>query len=125
MWVFLLAGIEVVISAVVLATCNFLFIRIKSSALEDKLESITVTDDAKTEVCHKPSEISEQEEKGARQGQEKETNEKVIKKEEEIHKERVKEDRPESETVDSKAVERFLKEQRQNGDMAISPETCL
>uniref|UniRef100_A0AAQ4Q598 Major facilitator superfamily (MFS) profile domain-containing protein n=2 Tax=Gasterosteus aculeatus aculeatus TaxID=481459 RepID=A0AAQ4Q598_GASAC len=125
MWVFLLAGIEVVISAVVLATCNFLFIRIKSSALEDKLESITVTDDAKTEVCHKPSEISEEEEKGARQGQEKETNEKVIKKEEEMHKERVKEDRPESETVDSKAVERFLKEQRQNGDMAISPETCL
>ncbi|XP_037332043.2 monocarboxylate transporter 4-like [Pungitius pungitius] len=109
MWVFLLAGSEVVLSAVVLATCNFLFIRKKSSALADKLESITVTHDAK------PSKMSEEEEKRAREGQEKETEE------EEIHNERVEE----SKTVCSKEVERFLKEQCQNGDTATNPETCL
>ncbi|XP_026181022.1 monocarboxylate transporter 4-like isoform X4 [Mastacembelus armatus] len=47
MSVFLLAGSEVVLSAVVLATCNFLFIRKKPT---DKLENVTVTDDGKMEV---------------------------------------------------------------------------
>ncbi|KAM6913685.1 monocarboxylate transporter 4-like [Lycodopsis pacificus] len=121
MWVFLLAGSEVVLSAVVLATCNFLFIRNKSSASADKLECITVTDDAKTEVCGKPAEMDEEEEKGAREGQEKETKEE----EEETDKETVEEVRPKSITVDSQEVERFLKEPQQNGDMATNPETSL
>ncbi|KAK9535737.1 hypothetical protein VZT92_008100 [Zoarces viviparus] len=126
MWVFLLAGSEVVLSAVVLATCNFLFIRNKSSASADKLECITVTDDAKTEVCGKPADMDEQEEKGAREGQEKETKEEVIKEEEEeTDKEAVEEVRPKSITVDSQEVERFLKEPQQNGDMATNPETSL
>ncbi|XP_068587663.1 monocarboxylate transporter 4-like [Cebidichthys violaceus] len=128
MWVFLLAGCEVVLSAVVLATCNFLFIRNKSSAsAEDKLESIAATDDAETEVCGKPAELDEEEEKGAREGQEKETKEEVIQEEEEeeTDKERVEEVRPKSVTVDSQAVERFLKEPQQNGDMATTTETSL
>ncbi|XP_054464287.1 monocarboxylate transporter 4-like [Anoplopoma fimbria] len=124
MWVFLLAGSEVVLAAIVLATCNFLFIRNKSSASTDMLENITVKDDAKTEVCSKPAEMNEEEEKGEREGQEKETKKEMIK-EEETDKERVEEVRPESLTVDSQEVERFLKEPQQNGDMATSPETCL
>ncbi|XP_031727058.1 monocarboxylate transporter 4-like [Anarrhichthys ocellatus] len=125
MWVFLLAGSEVVLSALVLATCNFLFIRNKSSASADKLECITVRDDAKTEVCGKPAEMDEEEEKGARE-QEKETKEEVIKEEEEeTDKETVEEVRPKSVTVDSQEVERFLKEPQQNGDMATSPETSM
>ncbi|XP_040918840.1 monocarboxylate transporter 4 isoform X2 [Toxotes jaculatrix] len=116
MYVFLLAGSEVVLSAVVLATCNILFIRKKSSAPADKLEDVTVTDDAKTEVLSKPAEINNEEEKGAREEQEKET---------ERDNEKVEEIGPGSVTVDSQEVERFLKEPQQNGDTAISPETCL
>ncbi|XP_068434618.1 monocarboxylate transporter 4-like [Clinocottus analis] len=124
MWVFLLAGSEVVLSAVVLATCNFLFISNKSSASADKLDSITVTEEAKTEVCSKPAEMNDEEEKGAREEQEKETKEERIK-EEETDQVRVEMVRPESVTVDSQEVERFLKEPEQSGDTATSPETCL
>ncbi|XP_035510282.1 monocarboxylate transporter 4 [Morone saxatilis] len=122
MYVFLLAGSEVVLAAVVLASCNFLCIRKKSSTPEDKLENITVTDDVKAEACSEPAEMNEEEEeKGAREEQEKETKKEVLKEEGETD----KEVRPESVTVDSQEVERFLKEPQQNGDMAISPETCL
>ncbi|XP_074511092.1 monocarboxylate transporter 4-like [Sebastes fasciatus] len=124
MWVFLLAGSEVVLAAVVLASCNFLFMRNKSSASADKLENITVTDDAKTEVCSK-SEMNDEEEKGAREEQEKETKKEVIKELKEEETDKVEEVRPDSVTVDSQEVERFLKEPQQNGDMAISPETSL
>ena len=129
MFVFLLAGSEVVLSALVLATCNFLFIRKKPSTAADKLENITVTDDAKTEMCGEPAEMDDGEEKGAREEQEKEADKEAVKelKEEgeEADKEKVEEVRPESVTVDSQEVERFLKEPQQNGDMAVSPETCL
>lgn len=127
MYVFLLAGSEVVLSALVLATCNYVFIKKKSSAPADTLENITVADDAKTEVYSEHAETNDEEEKGAREEQEKETQKEVIKelKEEETDKEKVEEVRPESVTVDSQEVERFLKEPQQNGDMATSPETCL
>ncbi|XP_044037997.1 monocarboxylate transporter 4-like [Siniperca chuatsi] len=128
MYVFLLAGSEVVLSAVILATCNLLFITKKSSEPADKLENITVTDDAKTEVCSQPAELNDEEEKGAREEQEKEIKKEVIqelKEEEETDKEKVEEVRPESVTVDSREVERFLKEPQQNGDMTTSPETCM
>lgn len=110
MWVFLLAGSEVVLSAVVLATCNFLFIGNKSSASADKPDGGAVTEDAKTEVlCSKPAEMNEEEEKGAREEQEKET------KEDETDKERAQEVKPESATEDSQEVERFLNEPQQHG----------
>lgn len=123
MCVFLLAGSEVVLSAVVLATCNFLFIRNKSSAPVDKLENVAVTDSANAEACSKAAEVNDEEEKGAREEQEKEMVKDL--KEEEKDKEKVEDVRPESVTVDSQEVERFLKEPQQNGDVATSPETCL
>ncbi|KAK1877183.1 Monocarboxylate transporter 4 [Dissostichus eleginoides] len=119
MWIFLLAGCEVVLAAVVLATCNFLFIKKKPSASADKLENITVT-----EECSKDPDVNDEEEKGAREEQEKETKEELEKKEE-TDKEKEERIRPASLTVDSQEVEKFLKEPTQNGDMANSPETSL
>lgn len=125
MYVFLLAGSEVVLSAVVLAACNFLFIREQSPTPADALEKITVADDAKTEACGEPTEMKDEEEKGAREEQEKETIKEVIKEPKEAADIEKVEVRPESVTVDSQEVERFLKEPQENGDMATSPETCL
>nr|XP_046272247.1 monocarboxylate transporter 4-like [Scatophagus argus]XP_046272249.1 monocarboxylate transporter 4-like [Scatophagus argus] len=122
MYVFLLAGSEVVLSAVVLATCNFLFTRKKSSEPADKLDNITVTDVSKTEVCS-DAEMNDMEEKGTREEQEKEVLHELMEKETE--KEKIEEVRPESVTVDKQEVERFLKEPQQNGEMAANPETCL
>ncbi|XP_062294916.1 monocarboxylate transporter 4-like isoform X1 [Scomber scombrus] len=124
MYVFLLAGSEVVLSAVVLATCTFLFIKNKPSVPADKLENVEVTDSAKADVCSKTTEGNDEEEKGAKEEQEKETV-KDLKEEEEKDKEKVDEVRPESVTVDSQEVERFLKEPQQNGDAATNPETSL
>ncbi|XP_005945723.1 monocarboxylate transporter 4-like [Haplochromis burtoni] len=128
MYVFLLAGSEVVLSAVVLATCNFFFIKRKPQEPSHKLECITVTDDTKTEVCSRPLEVNDEEEKGEREEQEKETKREVskeLKEEEEKDKEKVDEVRPKSVTVDSQEVEKFLKEPQLNGGMTPSPETCL
>lgn len=123
MYIFLLAGSEVVLSAVVLATCNFLFIRKKSSTPPGNLENITVKDNAWTAVCSEPTEMDDMEEKGAREEQEKEIKTEVIKEEEET--ENVEEVRPESVTVDSQEVEKSLIKPQQNGDMAPSLETYL
>ncbi|XP_047213789.1 monocarboxylate transporter 4-like isoform X2 [Girardinichthys multiradiatus] len=120
MYVFLLAGCEVVLSAVVLATCNFLFIKKKPSAPADKLESITLTDDCNTKMCSNRAEGNDDEEKGEREEQEK-----MIKEEENKDNEGIDDVRPKSVTVDSQEVERFLKEPQPNGNMAASPETSL
>lgn len=125
MYVFLLAGSEVVLSAVVLATCNFLFIRKQSSTATDKLENINVTYDSKTEVCSQLAENNDEEEKGESEEQEKEAKKEVLKEEEQRGKDKVEECRPESITVDSQEVEQFLKQPQPNGDVAINPETCL
>ncbi|XP_041826698.1 monocarboxylate transporter 4 [Melanotaenia boesemani] len=121
MYVFLLAGSEVVLSAVVLATCNFLFIKTKPSAPADNPESITVTDDSFTKVCSKGAEGNDEVEKGAREEHEKE----AIKEEEDRDRTDKDDIRPNSVAVNSEEVERFLKEPQQNGSMAPSPETCL
>lgn len=118
MYVFLLAGSEVVLSALVLATCNFLFIKKKPSAPAETLDGVAVTDDTKIKACDKSADSEE--EKELREEQEKETG-----KEKDEDKGEVVEDRPKSVTVDSQEVERFLKEPQQNGDMVVSPETCL
>uniref|UniRef100_A0A665U2H4 Solute carrier family 16 member 3 n=1 Tax=Echeneis naucrates TaxID=173247 RepID=A0A665U2H4_ECHNA len=99
MCVFMLAGSEVVLSALVLATCNFFFITSKSPVPADKLESVTVTDDdaSKTEASSKPAKLREEE------------NETEIE--------------PENETVDSQEVETLMEGPKQNGDMVLSPET--
>lgn len=123
MFVFLLAGSEVVLSALVLASCNFLCIKKKPAAPADKLESITMTDGA--QVCGKPAETDEEEEKGEREEQEKETRKLMSEEEEERHEEEAAEARPVSVTVDSQEVEQFLKEPQPNGEITINPETCL
>lgn len=71
------------------------------------------------QALRKDGELSDQEEKGAREEQEKETEK------DEGEEEEVPEVRPESVEVDSQEVERFLKEPQQNGDVAVNPETCL
>ncbi|XP_047215525.1 monocarboxylate transporter 4-like [Girardinichthys multiradiatus] len=120
MYVFLLAGCEVVLSAMVLATCNFLFIKKKPSAPADNLESITLTDDCNMKMCSNRAEGNDDEEKGEREEQEK-----IIKEEKNKDNEGIDDVRPKSVTVDSQEVERFLKEPQPNGNMAASPETCL
>ncbi|XP_023281954.1 monocarboxylate transporter 4-like [Seriola lalandi dorsalis] len=133
MYVFILAGSEVVLAAVVLATCNLLFIKRKPSAPADQLENVTVTDDdAKTEVFSKPAEVNDEEEKEPGEEQEKETveeakeelkeEEEEEEEEEERDKEKVEEVRQENETADSQEVETLLKEPQQNGDAAVSAE---
>ncbi|XP_069033458.1 monocarboxylate transporter 4-like isoform X2 [Embiotoca jacksoni] len=117
MYVFLLAGSEVVVSAVILATCNFLCIKTKPSVSVDRLESVAVMQDAKTEAGRKPAgrkpgrKPANEEEKGAR--------------EEERHKEEGDEVRPMVPMVDSQEVERFLKEPQQNGETTGGAETRL
>lgn len=125
MYVFLLAGSEVVLSAVVLATCNFLFIKKKSPTAEDKLENITVLDDSRTEVCSKPAENDDEEEKGESEEQEKETNKEMLNEEEQRDRDKVDKVRSENVTVESQEAEKLLKQPHPNGDVAVSPETCL
>uniref|UniRef100_A0A667YW32 Solute carrier family 16 member 3b n=1 Tax=Myripristis murdjan TaxID=586833 RepID=A0A667YW32_9TELE len=110
-YVFLLAGVEVVLSALVLAISNCLFIRKKPLTPAGEVENTTATSDSKTEALSKTPPGPDEEEKGEKEEQEKET------KKEEVE--------PESITVDSQEVERFLKEPQQNGGVATSPETCL
>ncbi|XP_008328822.1 monocarboxylate transporter 4-like [Cynoglossus semilaevis] len=118
-FVFLLAGSEVVLSALVLATCNFFFIKKTSSAPEETVQDVSLTAAPEAQALRKDGELSDQEEKGAREEQEKETEK------DEGEEEEVPEVRPESVEVDSQEVERFLKEPQQNGDVAVNPETCL
>uniref|UniRef100_A0A8C8IS92 Major facilitator superfamily (MFS) profile domain-containing protein n=1 Tax=Oncorhynchus tshawytscha TaxID=74940 RepID=A0A8C8IS92_ONCTS len=84
MYVFLLAGIEVVLAAVVLATCNFLFIRKKPSEPAAELENGTVS--AEMELLNKPVAAEEEEEEEVEKG-EKEVKE--MKEKEEKEKEKV------------------------------------
>lgn len=113
MFVFLLAGSEVFLSALVLASCNYLCIGEQSKSEPDKLESITVSDGAKMEVCSNPEGVDDKEEKESKEEQEKEV----------IKEEKAEEVKPES--VGVKEVEKFLTQPQQDGDMASSPETCL
>lgn len=122
MYVFLLAGSEVVLSAVVLATCNFLFIKTKSSEPGAELENGPVAKEM--EQLNKPP-LDGVEEKGEKEEREK-TEVTEIKEKEDTENEKDKaEIRPDSVTVDSEEVEKFLKEPEHNGSVLSSPETCL
>lgn len=116
MFVFLLAGCEVVVSALVLATCNFLCIG-KSPTPPDKFESITMTDDAKMEGISHPVEVEDEERGGSKPEPEKEAEKDVA---EEEKGERVK---PES--AKSQEVDGFLTEAQQNGGVGPGPETSM
>ncbi|XP_029944499.1 monocarboxylate transporter 4-like [Salarias fasciatus] len=116
MFVFLLAGVEVVLSAVVLATCNFLCIK-KDPA--DKLESIAVTDDTKVEAGSRSEELNTDREQGEEPGEVQDLDQDQDQDQDQDTA------KPQSLTVDSQDVERFLKEPQQSDDMANSPETSL
>ncbi|XP_054891601.1 monocarboxylate transporter 4-like [Poeciliopsis prolifica] len=101
MYVFLLAGSEVLLSGVVLATCNFLFIKTEPCELTlSPGESVTLADDRMKQSSSMPQKVISENK-----------NDNNV--------------RPKSEAVDSQEVERFLKEPEANGDMAACPETCL
>lgn len=117
MFVFLLAGCEVVVSALVLATCNFLCIR-KSPTPPDKFESITMTDDAKMEGISHPVEVDDEEPGGSKPEPEKEAEKDVV--EEKREEERVKPESGKSQEVDG-----FLTEAQQNGGVGPGPETSM
>lgn len=88
-----MAGSEVVLSALVLATCNFLFIKKAPQEPDAKLENGA----AATEM----EQVAPKANGGA------------------------DEPRPDSVMVDSVEVERFLKDEEQNGDAVSNPETSL
>eukprot|EP00063_Salmo_salar_P082966 XP_014057801.1 PREDICTED: monocarboxylate transporter 4-like [Salmo salar] len=134
MYVFLLAGIEVVLAAVVLATCNFLFIRKKPAEPAAELENGTVS--AEMELLNKPVAAEEEEEveKGEKEvkemEEEKEKEEvKEMKEKEEKEKEEVKEmeeavekAKEDEEDSEKKKEEEKEKEIRPESVMGVSEE---
>lgn len=134
MYVFLLAGIEVVLAAVVLATCNFLFIRKKPAEPAAELENGTVS--AEMELLNKPVAAEEEEEveKGEKEvkemKEEKEKEEvKEMKEKEEKEKEEVKEmeeavekAKEDEEDSEKKKVEEKEEEIRPESVMGVSEE---
>ncbi|XP_008413304.1 monocarboxylate transporter 4-like isoform X2 [Poecilia reticulata] len=113
MYIFLLAGSEVLLSGVVLATCNFLFIKRKPREPAVYLsETVTLADDKTNQHTSRAE---------GQQTTEKKMQKKVI----DENKNNDNDVRPKSVAVDSQEVERFLKEPQTNGDKAACPETCL
>lgn len=101
MFVFLLAGCEVCLSAIVLASCNFFCIKTKGK--EEATEEVVPESLA---LGHQPGGAMEEE------------KDKMLQCEEAAA-------RPGSVAVDSREVEKFLKEPENNGVLSPSPETCL
>lgn len=107
MYVFLLAGIEVVLSALVLAICNFLFIKKKPEAPEAAVEA-GKTVKAKNHSCTPP--IEEPHKTSGNSKKPKNTGD----------------PRPESVVEDSTEVETFLKvKDGQKMNVTCSPESDL
>lgn len=104
MYVFLLAGIEVVLSALVLAICNFLFIKKKPEAPEAAVEAGETKNHSYTPPIEEPHKTSGNSEKPKNSG----------------------DPRPESVTEDSTEVETFLKvKDGQKMNVTCSPESDL
>lgn len=126
MCIFLLAGSEVFLSALVLAISNFLCMRKKSSTPPDKLEDFVVRAKAKTEIFSEtefaPEEdVEEEVEKRAKEEQKKE----VEKNEAEEREGNEDVEEVTSVGADSQEEEKFLKKPQLNGDASSSPETRL
>lgn len=103
MFVFLLAGTEVCLSAIVLASCNFFCIKTKPP--EENVDE----EEEEAEAQNLPLESAEEMEMKKNPDEAPETKE-----------------RPDSVNVDSQEVEKFLKEPPEsNGALSPSPETCL
>lgn len=108
-YIFLLAGTEVVISALVLGISNFLCIRKKPGTPP---EDLAAAEQAKLEMRGEAVEVTgeEEEEKGAKN-----------RVEEELKGEEV----GDLEAVDSQEKEKFLKNPQPNGEASSNPETSL
>lgn len=120
MFVFLLAGCEVVVSALVLATCNFLCIK-TSSAPPDKFESITMADDTKLEGMGPAGALGKEEQEEQRApGPEPDQEAK----EEAPEEQKAGEVKLERELSQEEA-QRFLMEAQQNGGVSPGPETSM
>ncbi|XP_071028829.1 monocarboxylate transporter 4-like isoform X1 [Oncorhynchus clarkii lewisi] len=119
MYVFLLAGIEVVLAAVVLATCNFLFIRKKPSEPAAELENGTVS--AEMELLNKPVAAEEEEEEEVEKGEKevKEMKEKEEKEKEEVKEMKEKEEKEKEEVKEVKEKEevKAMKEKEEVKEM--------
>ncbi|XP_068193458.1 monocarboxylate transporter 4-like [Antennarius striatus] len=111
MYVFLLAGVEVTISAIVLATCNFLFIKKKPSAPEYNLDKIS--DNAMTHISKEQPDTTGEEEEMKKMKIE------VVAEGEERDGEEVREVKPGRIAAGPQEVGKLLKE------TATCPETCL
>ncbi|XP_029559527.1 monocarboxylate transporter 4 isoform X2 [Salmo trutta] len=118
MYVFLLAGIEVVLAAVVLATCNFLFIRKKPAEPAAELENGTVS--AEMELLNKPVAAEEEEEEEVEKGEKevKEMKEEVkeMKEKEENEKEEVKEMKEKEEEKEMEEAVEKAKEDEEDSE---------
>lgn len=128
MYVFLLAGTEVFLSALVLAISNFLCMRKKSSTPPEKPEDFVVRGEAKTEIFSETEfaleeDEEEEVEKRAREGQKKEVGKNEA--EEREGNEEVEEFTSVGAAADSQEEEKFLKKPQLNGDASPSPETRL
>lgn len=126
MYVFLLAGTEVFLSALVLAISNFLCMRKKSSTPPEKLEDFVVRGEAKTEIFSETEfalEEDEEVEKRAREGQIKEVEKNEA--EEREGNEEVEEVTSVGAAADSQEEEKFLKKPQINRDASSGPETRL
>ncbi|XP_045575566.1 monocarboxylate transporter 4 [Salmo salar] len=123
MYVFLLAGIEVVLAAVVLATCNFLFIRKKPSEPAAELENGTVS--AEMELLNKPVAAEEEEEEEVEKGEKEVKEMKEEKEKEEVkemkekEKEEVKEMKEKEEVKEMKEKEEKEKEEVKEMEEAV------
>lgn len=114
-YIFLLAGSEVVLAALVLGISNFLCMRKKSAT------PLAAPEHARLEMCSQEVEMTreeadeEEEEKGAREDAAKE----------EVKGEEPREEVEEFTAVDSQEEEKFLKKPQLNGDASSNPETRL
>ncbi|XP_035261496.1 monocarboxylate transporter 4 [Anguilla anguilla] len=120
MYVFLLAGCEVCLSSIVLATGNFFCLKKKPQ--EPAMGEM--------ELLNKPPEENskaiEGTEKGKEEQEEPDKEREKEPEEKEPEEKQPEEKQPESAKVDSAEVETFLKDgKEENGDVVANPETCL
>lgn len=115
MFVFLLAGTEVVLSAIVLATCNFFCIKKRPQVSEAKLEmAVTETE---TEQLNKPAEDVQRRSKEAEKDPQEENKKEM--------EEDLEDKQPSSPQAQSEVEETPKDSEEQNGGLVANTETYL
>ncbi|XP_048871379.1 monocarboxylate transporter 4 [Brienomyrus brachyistius] len=115
MFVFLLAGTEVVLSAIVLATCNFFCIKKSPQISEAKLEMAAA--ETEMEQLNKPAEDEQQRSKEAEKDKQEENDREKEKELEDKH--------PSSPQAQSEAEETSKDSEERNGRLVANAETYL